>query len=474
VEGEEVRARLAGSHHEIGGFLTGLDSEEIEAVPIFAARAMPYGVMTSETLAALLARMDAAIDRAGPLDGLLVAPHGATVAAGCPDVDGHWVGRLRRRFGPDVPIVGTLDLHANVSRDLVGACDALVAYRTNPHLDQRARGIDAARLLARTLRGEIRPTMAATMLPLAVNIERQATAEEPCRSLYTLADELLDRPGVLSNSVVLGFPYADVAQMGASALVVTDGALEEAQRLADELASAWWSRRVEFDGTLIGVDEAVDRAAGLSGPICLLDMGDNVGGGSPGDGTILAHALSRHAVGPAFVCVCDPDAVREMRATAVGKRRRLRVGGKIDALHGPPLESEFTVLGRFDGRFEESEVRHGGFRVFDQGATAVLETDRGLTIMLTSRRMPPFSLNQLTTCGLDPTRFWVLVAKGVHAPVAAYAPFCRNLIRVDTPGVTTANLARLDYRQRHRPMYPFEPGATWQPELAQTTVFGAS
>ena len=424
---------------------------------------MPFGVMTADTFATLLARMDAAIDQAGPVDGLLVAPHGATVAAGFPDVDGHWVGRLRRRFGPGVPIIGTLDLHANVSRQLVDACDALLAYRTNPHLDQRARGIEAAKLMACTLRREVRPTMAAEMLPLAVNIERQATAEEPCRSLFALADDHLGRPGVLSDSLVLGFPYADVPHMGATALAVTDGDPDEARRLAEALAGAWWSRRSEFDGRLVGVEEAVDRAARLDGPVCLLDMGDNVGGGSPGDGTILAHALNRRAIGPAFVCLFDPEAVRGAASAAWGDRLRLRVGGKTDGLHGSPLEAEFTLLGRFDGRFEETEARHGGFSSFDQGATAVLETDRGLTVMLTSRRMPPLSLHQLTSCGLDPARFWALVAKGVHSPVAAYAPVCRHLIRVDTPGVTTANLARLDYRHRRRPMYPFEPEGSWQP-----------
>jgi len=464
VECEEVRARLAGSHHEVDGFFRGLDEAGLEAVPIFAARAMPFGVMTADTLASLLARMDAAIDRAGPVDGLLIAPHGATVAAGCPDVDGHWVSRLRSHFGPGVPIIGTLDLHANVSRQLVDACDALLAYRTNPHLDQRARGIEAAGLMARTLRGEARPTMAAEMLPMAVNIERQATDEEPCRSLYELADDLMRRPGILSNSLVLGFPYADVPHMGATVLAVADGDSTEARRVAAKLAGAWWSRRSEFDGRLVGVEEAVDRAVGLDGPVCLLDMGDNVGGGSPGDGTILAHALNRRGIGPSFVCLFDPETVRSTVLAAPGDRIRLRVGGKTDSLHGTPFEAEFTLLGRFDGRFEETEARHGGYNSFDQGATAVLETDRGLTVMLTSRRMPPLSIHQLTSCGLDPARFWALVAKGVHSPVAAYAPVCRHLVRVDTPGVTTANLGRLDYRHRRRPMYPFEPEAHWQPE----------
>jgi microcystin degradation protein MlrC len=404
--------------------------------------------------------MDVPLDRAGPLDGLLVAPHGATVSENHPDADGHWLTRLRERFGSKFPILGTLDLHANVSPAMVAACDALVAYRTNPHLDQRQRGIDAARLMARTLRGEVRPTMAAAFPPLAINIERQLTAEPPCRDIYDAADAMLKKTGVLSNSVVLGFPYADVPEMGASVLVVTDGDPATARAFADELGRFWWDRRHDFVGKLISTEEALQKATGLQGTIGFLDMGDNVGGGSPGDGTELAHALHRRPdLCPAFVCLCDPEAVRQATQAAAEPHIALAVGGKADDRHGKPLTAEFRVVGLSEGRFEESQPRHGGFVKFDQGPTAVVETAGGLTVMLTSRRMVPFSLQQLRSCNLDPERFRILVAKGVHAPVAAYAPVCKHLIRVDTPGITSANLARLSYHRRRRPMFPFEEDA---------------
>jgi microcystin degradation protein MlrC len=201
--------------------------------------------------------------------------------------------------------------------------------------------------------------------------------------------------------------------------------------------------------------------------VCLLDMGDNVGGGSPGDGTTLAHALFRRPLVPACVCLYDPESVRQATAAGAGNRVRLCAGGKTDELHGPPLEAGFSVRGLCDGRFTETEARHGGLMSFDQGPSAVVETDNGLTLLLTSRRMVPFSLRQLTSCGLDPDRFRVLVAKGVHAPVAAYAPVCKHLLRVNTPGVTTADLTRLEYRHRRRLMYPFEPEVTWKPGAGQ-------
>jgi microcystin degradation protein MlrC len=139
----------------------------------------------------------------------------------------------------------------------------------------------------------------------------------------------------------------------------------------------------------------------------------------------------------------------------------MRLGGKTDQLHGDPLTGDFTVLGLYSGKFVEAAPRHGGWTECDQGPTAVVRGEHDLTVMLTSQRMPPFSLQQLVSCGLDPSRFRLLVAKGVHAPVAAYQPICRSLIRVNTPGCTTADLTQLEFRCRRRPMFPFEPDTVW-------------
>src|SRR6478672_2382883 len=191
VTGDEVRQRLAGTHHEVAGMFHALDEAGEEAVPIFAARAVPFGVIRKDAIERLLEIMFGELAKAGSLDGVLVAPHGATVSEPYPDVDGHWLGELRRRVGPGIPIIGTLDAHANLSPAMVAATNALIAYRTNPHLDQRARGIDAARLMVDTLQGKVRPTMAAAFPPLAINIEKQHTAEEQCHSAYHFADEQL-------------------------------------------------------------------------------------------------------------------------------------------------------------------------------------------------------------------------------------------------------------------------------------------
>jgi microcystin degradation protein MlrC len=452
VKGEAVREKLGASLHEVGGFFRGLALEKIEAVPIFAARALPYGTIATGAADELVRRLLAALGRAGNLDGLLVAPHGAAVAEAYPDFDGHWLSLVRERVG-SIPMIGTLDLHANLSPKMVAACDALIAYRANPHLDQMERGIEAATLMARTLRSEVRPTMAAAFPALAANIERQATAEPHWRPLLELQASQKD---VLSSSLVYGFPYSDVSEMGSAVIAVTDKDRVLADGRANELANEWWDRRADFAGELVSVTDAVDRAEKLEGPVCLLDMGDNVGGGSPADSTILAHELHLRKLGPSLVVLFDPESVAKLESLSPGERIHLSMGGKTDDRHGTPLDTTVELISRNDGRFEETEVRHGGIRSFDQGRTAVVRADSGLTVVLTSRRMAPFSLNQISSCGLEPGSFRILVAKGVHAPVAAYAPVCKRLIRVNTPGTTTADMRTLRYERRRRPLYPFE------------------
>jgi microcystin degradation protein MlrC len=456
--GDAVRHEFDGGFHQISGFLEGLGFAGVEAVPIFFASTTASGTIEKETCDEVLALMFDAFDSTSSLDGLLVAPHGANVGEGDEyrDLDGFWLTRIRDRVGPDFPIVCTIDPHANVSGRMIEACDATIAFRSNPHLDQKARGLEACNLLLRTLSNEVRPCQRAAFPPMGINIERQRTTENPCLPLYELANDQMTRPGVLSNSIVLGFPYADVEEMGSSAIVVTDDDPDLAKRLAGELTAFMVEHRAKFVGEYITVEEAVDRALEREGPVGLLDMGDNVGGGSAADGTEIAHELHRRGKSIAFVCLYDPESQSRARDAGIGARLLLEMGGKTDNLHGSPLIAEVTVKSLHVGQFEESRARHGAYTKFDMGPTSVVATDNGLVISLTSRRTLPVSLGIVTSIGLDPRDFQILVAKGVHAPVAAFERVCTELIRVNTPGATAADMRTFEYVHRRRPMYPFE------------------
>lgn len=454
AEGDEVRQRFEGGFHEVSGFLAGLRECQVTAVPLFAARAVPYGPIGDATYRRLLDKLVQLISCAEHIDGWLVAVHGAAVSRSDDDVDGTLLTIVRELVG-DKPMVATLDAHANLSPRMVAACDAIIAYRTNPHVDQFQRGVEAAHLLTGMLRGRLRPVLAAAFPPLVINIERQGTDDEHWQDIKAYWDGLRNRPGILTADLLLGFPYADVPKMGAAVMVTANDDEQLAYQVVCDAARYLWQERQRFVGRLVSVDDAMQRLSTLQPPVCLLDMGDNVGGGSPGDGTVLAHALLQNGV-RAFVCLYDPHAVRQCSEQPIGSTVELEVGGKIDRRHGEPIRSRFCVRGIFDGRFTEDQPRHGGMTHFDQGLTVVLDHPAGLTVMVTSRRMPPFSLKQLTAFGIDPSNFRAVVAKGVHAPLAAYRHVCSSFLRVDTPGVTCANLERLTYRRRRRPAFPWE------------------
>lgn len=473
LTGDSITDAFADAHHELGGFLERLQAEpDVEPAPLFVARATPSGVIHDAAFDYLVDEMLDLVRRQGPFDGLLAAPHGATVSESYPDADGEWLTRLRHLVG-GAPIVATLDAHANLSPAMVRACNAIVAYRTNPHLDQRARGVEAADLLLAHLRGECRLRMAAALPPLAINIERQCTAEPQFDRLRQLAEQQRRTGAVLSNSLLLGFPYADVEEMGSAVLAVASNH-HAAAEAARELATVLWEDREQFDAQLLSVDDALmrcQREATLDERFCLLDMGDNVGGGSAGDGTHLLGGLVEQCVEGAVVCLFDPAAVAECRAGGEGAMLTLSVGGKTDRLHGESVSISGRVAGFHDGRFRELAARHGGIVQFDQGSTAVFHGDCGVTLVLNSRRTAPFSLEQLRSCGVDVQRHRIFVAKGVNAPIAAYQEICGTFLRVNTPGSTCADMRQLTYHRRRRPLFPLESEVSWSAG-SDDVVFG--
>ena len=464
LAGSEFRRNFKWKHHEVSGFVDAVRKAGFEPAHIFMASAAPGGPISKEASATLMLRLFEEVARAGQVDGYLVAPHGAAVAEDIPDFDGHWLTALRQHAGSNMPIIATLDPHANITPAMVAACDALVAYRTNPHVDQYQCGVEAAELIIRTLHGEVRPVATAAYPPAAINIERQSPKAEPCRKLYAHSECLNAQDGVLSTSVILGFPYADVQEMGSAFIVVTNDDRKRGQQLVDAWAKDFYRQRRDYVGQLIDIEDAVDRCLSIPGPTCLLDMGDNVGGGGPADATYVVAALHRRRVSSSFVCLRDPESVETAWSAGAGAKLTLSMGGKTDRNHGEPLTTSVTVLSLHEGRFSEPRARHGAKSDFDMGKTALVLTESGVAVMLTSLRTFPVSLNQLTSCGLDPSSFKILVAKGVHAPVAGYSEVCHAFVRADTPGVTSAHMEQFTYHRRRNPLFPFEdPGET--PEM---------
>lgn len=457
--GEEIVAHWAEAHHEMGGFIEGASRFDYELCPTLLAEATPSGPVADEVLEELTEELLTRTRDSGA-EGLLLALHGAMVAESWPDGDGEVLARLRAGLGPDFPIVATLDYHANVSSRMVEDSTALVIYQTYPHVDQRQRGLRAAHLLAQTANGTVRPVQAMTQPPLIVPIRGQETGMEPMRSILREARALEGKAGLLAANIAGGFAYADVPEMGTSVVIVTDGDAERARCEAERLSRLIWEVRAQFKVDLPDVATAAAQAAQAAQaartPVVLVDYGDNVGGGAPGDGTVLLQEILAQGLSGAAVVLADPEAVQQCVAAGVRNPVELRVGGKTDHLHGPPVAVQGRVRALHEGLYTETEPRHGGQRFHDQGLTAVVEIQGPNTLVLTSRREPPFSLEQLRSLGLQPERQRFLVVKAAIAYKAAYAPIAGTIIEVDTPGLTACNPARFTYRRIRRPLFPLD------------------
>ena len=460
--GKGILSHWEETHHEIGGILKELPCLDLESVPLITASAMPSGPIQQETYEEIL---DQILERISSesLDGLLVCLHGAMVAQHIRDADGWTASKIRTLVGKDLPIVLTLDLHANVSPLMIESVTATTIYRTYPHLDQRERGQEAARMLGWTLEGKVSPAQALIKPPMLISILAQETSREPMAGLYRKMEAVIQQEGILSASIAPGFAYADVEEMGPAFLVVADGDKALAHREALALAQQTWDLRHELTRRGTPISDSIRKAMeNNSGPVTLFDVGDNVGGGSPGDGTLILQKLLHEDAKDALVVLYDPAAVKACVAAGAGAIISLNVGGKSDVLHGPPVPVRGQIRCLHDGTFVEENPRHGGTRYNNQGLTALIETPKGHTIVLTSLRMAPFSLEQVLSLGIKPERMRILVAKGAIAPMAAYRPISNQLVYVDTPGITSANPFHFNYQYRPRPLFPFEKDIVWK------------
>ncbi len=453
LEEGAITKEYRGAYHEISGIIEVIESsDEYELVPVFYAYATPSGLVTADAFEAILSRLWELYDKNGPYDGILVVPHGAGVAENHPDMDGYWLQQLRARAGNDIPIVGTLDPHANVSPLMADSTNGLFPYQTNPHIDQARVGREAARMMIAILSEGRKFTQTLIQLPLQISIEQQYTSESPCLDLLQLAESVRAKHGLYSVSLLLGFPYADVAELGSAFILISepDPVAVETPCMAS-LRQYVFHHLHSFNGKKLHIRDWIPLFPDMEKPVLLLDMGDNVGGGSSAQSTHLLEELDQAALSRTFICIYDPSAV-EVLENASGVPAELTIG-----------ESGYVILPEsyrlIEGKFKELTPKHGGFVNYDMGSSAIVKTVNGQTVMLTSLRTVPFSLQQLLAYDLQPGDFDFIVAKGVNAPIAAYKDVCKHLCKVDTPGDTSADMTRFVFNHRRIPLFPFEEPA---------------
>lgn len=460
-EGQAIIDQYGRSFHELGGYITAADQFDFELVPLLATGATPSGPVSREAYETITERILTLIKEADGLDGLLLGLHGAMVSDDYLQADGETVRRVREAVGPDFPVIVTHDYHGNIPAQLVEEADGLIIYKTCPHIDQKERGIQAAELLMKMIRNGVKPTSAIAKPDVLFNIVYHNTNSGPMHEIMQEAIALEKEPGILACSIAAGYQYADVPDMGPSVVVITDNDPVRAQHEAERLGQLIWSIRDQLTPTVPDAETAIQQALKLEGTVGLFELGDNVGGGSAADATIILEALIKLNVDGWVVTLYDPETVEQCFATGVGATLAVETGGKVDDMHGPTLSLTGRVRSLHDGQFIETERRHGGQRYFDQGLTAVLginqtAPDTGGTLILTTRRITPMSLNQIRSVGVMPEQCKILVAKGAVAPRAAYEPVCSHIIEVDTAGATSISRSPDEFTHVPKRFYEWE------------------
>lgn len=456
-EGAGLTERWRGSRSSMGGVLQGLADADYEAVPLLYATAMPSGVVTDHAYHFLLDRLLELLRMAAPLDGVLLVLHGAMVADGHDDCEGEILHAVRSAVSR--PLVTVLDMHGSLTEAMVAAADALVAFNHNPHVDTWERGVEAATLLRRILEDGVKPARARVRLPLLLNALATGTARLPLRAVHDQADVLRRDARVLNISIMGGFAYSDVCDAGMSILVTTDNDPALAQDIAFALARVAWQHREAARDTGVSVEEAVRRAVGAPAfPVVLADIGDNVGGGSPGDGTVLLRALLSADAQDVTVVLADAEVVKQAVQAGVGAEIEVSVGGKVDSWHGDPVAVRGVVELLSSGRFQTSGRDHFsniyGTSV-EMGRCARLRC-RGITLLLTERKTPPGDLAQLRSQGIIAEAQKIIVVKSTIAFRGAYEPIAAQIIEVDTPGLCATSLQSFPYRKLCRPIFPLD------------------
>ncbi|HTV90244.1 MAG TPA: M81 family metallopeptidase [Stellaceae bacterium] len=462
--GNEIPAAFRNTRSAMGATFEAADKHGWTLVHPVSANANPSGIVTDdafETIAGML--LDAARHQ-GPIDGVLLHLHGAMVVQSYEDGEGELLARLRALLGADVPIVVTLDLHANVTPLMAEHANALIAFRTYPHIDMYERAWQGAALLERAMRGEIRPRTLIARRPMLHGLDWGRTQTGPMAELIARGERLEAAGDVLVASVCAGFPLADIRDVGPSVTVTVDltrgeDAAERGRRVADEFIDHAWRTRDFTTVAMLSVAEAVACAkAGRAGdkPLVIADYTDNPGGGGYGDATALLHGLVAAGVdGVAFHAICDPAAVAEAMRTGIGPAT-LTLGGKTDPLlGGGPLTLAGEITHLSNGRFIAWGPMGGGVER-DFGPSIVFRVG-GIDIIAITNNGQATDLGQFTSMGIDPAHYPTVCVKSMQHFRAAFAPIARDIVLVDTGALCAPHYVAENYLRVRRPIWPLDP-----------------
>ena len=450
TEGPDVPSVFRPMNIPISGFIAAAEGEALLA-PILWASAEPSNLVSNEAFETIAAKILAGISDAMPIDGVYLDLHGAMVTEQFEDGEGELLRRVRDLAGESMPIAISLDLHANVTEEMVNAADIVTIFRTYPHLDMAKTGARAFNLLAEAVRTGRRPKSGFRKLPFMVPVHAQCTTEPPADKLYGMLNSCQSLKDPTAD-IALGFPPADIAQCGPA--IVASGYLRESvnQKLS-EIEAAFVAATDEFRAALAEPDEAVREAIefGEPGrPVVLADIQDNSGAGATSDTTaLLASMVACGATNAALGALFDPDAAAAAHEAGVGAEFDFALGGKFGGDENPPYEGRFKVVALSDGKFEYAGAMMGGCKAA-LGPTAALEvvdSRSDVRVVVTSARIQCLDRAVFSHLGINPSRLSIVAVKSTVHFRADFEQIASRVILVDAPGCNPCVLDRIDYKR---------------------------
>ena len=446
-----------------------------EPVPIIFAGAHPNGPVDEKFFAHILDTMRQGLEKSGKLDGVYCCEHGAGLAVGNDDPDGEVFALARRAVGPDVPVIATLDLHANASDRMVEATDILIGYRTNPHVDAYERGQEAARAMLEMFQG-VRPKAASIRIPLVAPSVTLLTAEGyPYGDLIRLGQTKIG-PDIMNITILGGFAWADTDRNGMTVIVTARKDAAKAKAVARELAIAGWADRARYQTRLTALDKAVGMALEVARDkakpnLLFCDPADNPGGGGRGNTTYVLKAFVEAGVPDALFGVFN-DAPLVEKAFKAGEGAKIRAdfnSAETDQF-SLPFTADAVVEKLSDGQFVGTVGMVKG-RTVQLGRACLLrirENGGDVRIIVISIRQQCLSNDYFQHFGLDAAKARSTVVKSRGHFRAGFQHLFppERIFEIDVPGLTSPNLANFPWKKLPRPVYPMDPETAWTPPAA--------
>lgn len=478
--GADLAADLRAAHPRAVGTLTGFckgmdESGDWELVPIAVAATSPSGPVDQAFFGEVVAEIEERLHAAGALDGVYIAEHGAASATGDDDPDGTLFAAVRAVVGT-IPIVATLDLHANVSHRMVDETDVLISFLTNPHVDQRERGLEAAGVMRELLSG-VKTAMALVKIPLMPPSLTLLTGKGEGRPYGDIIryGQTLVGPNVMNVSICAGFYLTDSPKGGMSVIVTTRGDEALAREVANDLARRAWSERDRYVPHLVSLAEATKRMVAASRDpalpaLCFADCADNPGGGGRGNTTDLLKSFIDAGVrGVALGLFNDPALAALAHQKGVGSKFRATFNAKETHPLSKRFDADVEVVAVSDGTFiGKRGASNGRTLTLGKSARVRIGEEGGIDIVVISIRQQCTDPTTLEHFGIDVAKLRGVIVKSRGHFRAAFGEFFREdqIVEVDAPGLTTQGLAHLPYSRIKRPMFPLDSHAEWHPEAA--------